>query len=46
MIASIEPVVATLIGVIAYHESIGLINVLGILLVIGSIVMMNQKQLD
>ena len=46
VIASIEPVVATLIGVIAYHEPIGVINVLGILLVIGSIVMMNQKQLD
>lgn len=46
VIASVEPVVATLIGVIIYHESIGVVNVLGILLVIGSIVLMNQKQLD
>ena len=46
VIASIEPVVATLIGVLIYHEPIGVVNVLGILLVIGSIVLMNQKQLD
>lgn len=44
VIASIEPVVATLIGVLIYHEGIGIVNVLGILLVIGSIIMMNQKQ--
>ena len=41
VIASIEPVVASLIGVMIFHESMGIVNVLGILLVLLSIVMMN-----
>ena len=43
VIASVEPVVATLIGVIVFSEDIGLINVIGLVLVLFSVVFMNMK---
>ena len=43
VLASIEPVVATLVGVIIYKESMNFWNVLGICLVLGSIVLIHVK---
>lgn len=44
MIASIEPVVATLVGVLLYEESLSVGNIIGMLLVLGSIVLINKKE--
>lgn len=44
VIASIEPVVATLIGVIIYKEEIGVMGLAGVLLVLGSIVLINTGE--
>jgi len=41
IIASIEPVTATLIGVIAYHESLSALEIIGVVLVLGAITMNN-----
>lgn len=41
VLASIEPVVATLVGIIVYKEKLNFWNVLGICLVLGSIVLIN-----
>ena len=41
IIASVEPVVATLIGVMIFSENIGLINIIGLLMVLFSVVFMN-----
>ncbi len=41
VIASIEPVVATLVGVILYKEEMSATGLVGILLVLGSIALMN-----
>lgn len=41
VLASIEPVVATLVGIIVYKEKMNFWNVLGICLVLGSIVLIN-----
>lgn len=46
VIASIEVIVASFIGIIFYHESLGIISVLGILIVLSSIVLMNYKSSD
>jgi len=43
VIASVETVVATLIGVILFKEKLNFINVLGIIFLISSIAMMNLK---
>lgn len=43
VLASIEPVVATLVGIIVYKESMNFWNGLGICLVLGSIVLINIK---
>lgn len=43
ILASIETVVATFIGFFVFHERIGLINTLGILIVLFSIYIMNIK---
>ena len=43
VIASIEPVVATLVGILIYKEEMSLQNVIGICLVLGSIVLINWK---
>ncbi|HQB63789.1 MAG TPA: EamA family transporter, partial [Sedimentibacter sp.] len=41
VIASVEVVVATLIGIIAFKEKINLISVLGIMILLSSIALMN-----
>lgn len=41
VLASIEPVVATLVGVLIYKESMSMQNLAGICLVLGSIVLIN-----
>jgi drug/metabolite transporter (DMT)-like permease len=46
IIASIEPVVATLIGVFVFHENLTTGNVIGIALVLAAIVMCNLPGRD
>lgn len=41
IIASIEPVVATLLGIMLYHEQLTMANAAGMLLVLGGIVLCN-----
>ncbi|MGN0439006.1 MAG: DMT family transporter [Lachnospiraceae bacterium] len=43
IIASIEPVTATLLGILVYHEMITVNEVIGVALVIGSIVLQKEK---
>lgn len=43
VLASIEPVVATMVGVLLYKERLNMWNVLGICLVLGSIVLIHIK---
>lgn len=43
IIASIEPVTATLIGVIIYQEQMSIIELLGVVLVLGAIAVSNRK---
>ncbi len=45
IIATIEPVVATLVGVIIYSEAITVFGVFGIVLVLLSVVILNRKQI-
>lgn len=42
VIASVETMVAAVIGIVLYHESIGVFSLLGIILVIASIFVMNS----
>ncbi len=44
VIASVETLVATLIGAFVFKESIGLVNMLGIAVLIFSIMIMNSKE--
>ena len=41
VLASIEPVMATLVGILIYKESMTMQNILGICMVIGSIILIN-----
>lgn len=41
VITSVEPVVASLIGVIVYHETMNMFNIVGIVLVLAAIVLLN-----
>lgn len=43
IMASIEPVVATLVGIFIYHEALTLMGACGILLVLSAIVLLNVK---
>lgn len=43
IIATVEPVVATLIGTIIYHEQLTAWGIIGIMLVIGSVIILNLK---
>lgn len=43
VLASIEPVVATMLGVLIYKEEMNIWNILGICLVLGSIILINLK---
>lgn len=44
IIASIEPVTATLLGVIAYKEHMSVPEIIGVVLVLGAIVINNREQ--
>ena len=45
IVACIEPVVATIVGLIAFNESIGVLNIIGMIMVLGAIALINmQKQ--
>lgn len=44
IIASIEPVAATLLGLLVYHEVLKIQNIIGISLVLGAIVICNLKK--
>ena len=41
--ASTEPVAASVISVLLFHEPFGVLSLIGIILVLGSIVLMNTK---
>ena len=43
VMASTEPVVATLVGIILYHEKLTLMNLTGVVLVLAAIVVLNRK---
>lgn len=43
IMASIEPVVATVVGVVIYHEALTGLSAAGIVLVLGAIVLLNVK---
>ena len=43
VIASVETIVAALIGTLLYRERLGVVSILGVLLVMGSILLMNQS---
>ena len=43
ILASLEPVVAALVGVFIFNESISLTSLCGIVLVLGAIVVLNVK---
>ena len=42
--ASTETVAAAIIGIVLYHEQIGIINIIGIILVLLSVVLMNVRR--
>lgn len=44
IVASIEPVVATILGIIVYHETLHINEIIGIVLVIGAIILCNISQ--
>ena len=43
ILASVEPVVSALFGVLVFHESLSVWGILGILMVLGAIVVLNVK---
>ena len=46
ILASIEPVVATLVGLVIYSEKLGIWNILGIVLVLFSILLINRRSTE
>lgn len=44
--ASTETVAAAIIGIVLYHEQIGIINIIGIILVLLSVVLMNVRRAE
>lgn len=44
ILASVEPVVATLVGILIYHESMTLMSAAGVLCVLFAVVLLNLKQ--
>lgn len=44
VLASVEPVVASLIGVFVYHEKMTLLSGIGVLLVLSAIVLLNRRR--
>ena len=43
IIASVEPVAATVLGILVFHEKMTISNLIGIVLVIGAIVVCNVE---
>ena len=43
ILASVEPVVATLIGILVFHETLTPVALAGILLVLAAVVLLNLK---
>lgn len=43
IMASIEPVVATIVGLVIYHENLTVLSALGVVLVLSAIVLLNIK---
>ena len=41
--ASVEPVVATVVGAVVFHESMSLLAYIGVLLVLSAVVLLNVK---
>lgn len=41
--ASVEPVVATLVGAVVFHESMSLLAALGVVLVLSAVVLLNLR---
>lgn len=46
VLSSVEPVVASLVGIIIYHEKMTLQSLIGIVLVLGAVVILSFKQVD
>ena len=44
ILASVEPVVATIIGMLVYHETMSLLAALGVALVLSAVVLLNLPQ--
>ena len=44
ILASVEPVVSALFGVLVFHEALSVWGILGILMVLGAIVVLNVKK--
>ena len=44
ILATIEPMVATLIGILVFAEPLTLLSGLGILLILAAVVLLNRKQ--
>ena len=44
VLASVEPVVASLTGIVVYHETLTVPAAIGILLVLSAILLLNRKQ--
>ena len=44
IIASVEPVVATILGMIVYREALSLMSVVGIVLVLAAVILLNQGE--
>ena len=43
IMASVEPVVATLVGVLVFHEGMTLLAALGVVLVLSAVVILNRN---
>jgi drug/metabolite transporter (DMT)-like permease len=46
VLASIEPVVASLVGVLLFGETLGAANIAGVILVLAAVVLLNIKKKD
>ncbi len=44
ILATIEPMVATLVGVLVFSEPLTVLSVLGILLILSAVIILNRKQ--
>lgn len=44
IMATVEPVVATLLGILVFHEKMTVMGMAGVLLVLGAVVVLNRKE--